>query len=307
MNEQYSKPKGFGEILDHTFRLCKNRFADFFMIALIILGPIYLLEAIILLFSGNSLIRESGAGENWFEQVTNSFVEDQDPESLDWGAGIADLLVAVLMMLVYPIAMAAALFAVNHLRKGEDFTAGNVIKQAFSKFWPILGSSILLEMIIFGMVFVPFIAIVIIGVIATMIQPIFAILLIIVMVLGIGVGVMLLLSRWGFYLGPVVMEGIVPGIGKSWRITKRRTWKLFGLFIVLVLITNIISYVIGILFGILLGNSVLFTIIASVVSLFTSMIFMVGYAVIYFDLVTRHDASDLKEMIADYDSPNNLQ
>ena len=40
--------------------------------------------------------------------------------------------------------------------------------------------------------------------------------------------------------------------------------------------------------------------IVSLASIFTTLIFSVGYAVMYLDLKVRHDADDLKEMIEDY-------
>ncbi|MBM7600874.1 hypothetical protein JOC34_003288 [Virgibacillus halotolerans] len=306
MKEEFSKPKGFGEILDHTFRLCKNRFPDFFMIVLIVMGPIYLLQAIILLLSGTSFVREVGSGEMWFEQIVSTFDETRGTIN-NFGAEIGNSISMLLLLVFYPIAAAAVLFAIQRLRNGEDFTAGIVIKKAFSKFWGIFGSSLLVGIIAFGMIFVSILAVIFIGVFGAFIEPVTAIILSIILFLGAWLVIGLLFSRWGFYLGPVIFEGEIPGMGKSWRLTKKRTWKVLGLFLMLLLITGIIGYVVNIIFGLFLGNSVLFTVIAGVVSLFTAMIFMVGYAVIYFDLVTRHDGSDLKEMIADYHNPDHVE
>ena len=47
MDERFNRPKGFGEILDLTFSLSKNKFRDFFFISLIFMGPIYLIQALI--------------------------------------------------------------------------------------------------------------------------------------------------------------------------------------------------------------------------------------------------------------------
>jgi len=52
--------------------------------------------------------------------------------------------------------------------------------------------------------------------------------------------------------------------------------------------------------GIVLGNSVLLTLISNLVTLVTTMIFSVGYGVMYLDLKTRNDADDIKEMLEDY-------
>ena len=79
MDTKFNKPKTFGEILDHTFSLSKNRFKDFFLILLILMGPIYLLQALIQLLSGVSFFRELGSGEMWFEQILMSFDETAIP------------------------------------------------------------------------------------------------------------------------------------------------------------------------------------------------------------------------------------
>lgn len=298
MKEHFDHPKGFGEILDHTFRLCKSRFPDFFMIALIIIGPIYLLQAIILMLTGTGFIRELGSGDSWFEQIATSLEETSVATSL--GVGLGNTLLGLATLVLYPVAQAAVIFAINRMRKNEEFTAGLVIRQGFTKFWPILGSSLLLGVIIFGMVFVPIIIITIFGIISASIEPITGIIVTIVLALGIGLVVSLLITKWSFYLGAVVMEGDAPGLSRSWRLTRKRTWKVFGLLIVFTIIVSIISFAIESIFLALLGNSVLYTIIVSLATLFTSVIFMVGYAVIYFDLTTRHDADDLKGMIEDY-------
>jgi hypothetical protein len=306
MNGDFRKPKGFGEILDHTFRLCKNRFSDFFLIALIVMGPIYLLQAIIMLLSGTGFVREVGQGETWVEQIISTF-DETEGTATSFSTDIGEFVSIILLLVFYPIAMAAVLFAIQRLRNDTDFTAGMVVKQAFSKFWGIFGSSLLVGLIAFGMIFVSIMAVIFIGVFGAFVEPVSAIIFSVVLFLGAWLVIALLFVRWGFYLGPVVFEGEIPGMGRSWRLTKKRTWRLLGIYLILILITSIIDYVINIVFGIFLGNSVLFTVIAGVVSIFTAMILMVGYAVIYFDLVTRQEGSDLKEMIADYENPDQIE
>jgi uncharacterized membrane protein (DUF485 family) len=75
-----------------------------------------------------------------------------------------------------------------------------------------------------------------------------------------------------------------------------------GLYIVFYFIISSISFAVELTFTTLLGNSVLLSMISNVVSVFTTLILAVGYAVMYLDLKTRNDADDLKEMIADYET-----
>jgi hypothetical protein len=300
VNTQFNKPKGFGEILDHTFRLSKNRFSDFFMILLLLIGPIYVLEAIILMVSGTSFFREGSTGGVWYERMISRLDETAYTSSSNLGADIGFIVIALVGFILFPVAEAAILFAVNHIRKNEEYTVGSVIKKAFTRFWPILGSSILFGLIVFGLVIVPIIVVSLAGFIGATANPVVGILLAILLFLGFAVGVALLLTRWSFYFCSVVLQEGTPGFLRSWRLTRKRTWVLLGLYIIFSLIISSISAAVELSFGAFLGYSVLLTMIVNVVSLFTTMIFSVGYAVMYFDLKIRHDADDLKEMIEDY-------
>lgn len=301
MENKFSTPKGFGEILDHTFQLTKNRFKDFFMILLIFMGPVYLVQAILQLSSGTSFFRELGSEGEWFEQVLTSFEESGTIDSSSLGADIGLIIIGILSAILAPVAEAAILFTINHIRRNEDYTVGSVIKKAFSRFWPIIGSSILFGLISLGIIILPVAIIAFTGVVvATTVHPIGGILLGIVLFLGFAVLVGLLLTRWSFYFGSVVLDKVSPGLGRSWRLTKKRTWVLLGLYIVFYLIISCITFGVQMTFGIVLGNSVLLTLITNLVTLVTTMIFSVGYGVMYLDAKTRHDADDLKEMLEEF-------
>ncbi|MEH7438972.1 hypothetical protein V7182_15980 [Neobacillus drentensis] len=300
MDTKFNKPKGFGEILDHTFSISKSRFKDFFRILLLIMGPIYLLEAIVQLASGTSFFRAVGSGGAWYEQMLSSFEETGTLDSSSLGADVGVILVGLISLILGPVAEAAILFAIDHVRRNEEYTVGSVIKQAFSRFWPMIGSSILFGLIVFAIILVPILIITLVVVIGVEIHPVISILGAILLFLGSAVGVGLLLTRWSFYFGSVVLDKESPGMARSWRLTKKRTWPLVGLYLVFYLIISSIGFAVQMTFGLFLGNSVLLSIISNIATLFTTLIFTVGYGVMYLDLKLRHDADDLKEMIDDY-------
>ncbi|MED4226901.1 hypothetical protein [Neobacillus cucumis] len=303
MDSKFTKPKGFGEILDHTFSLCKNRFKGFFMIFIIFMGPVYLLQAIVQMATGASFFRETGTGGQWYEQILSNLNNSSSFDSSNIGADIGLIVVGLLSALLFPIAEAAILFAVNHIRKEEQYTVRSVIKQAFRRFWPILGSSILFGLIFLGIFLIPIvIAGVTGGILAAAAHPIIGILVGILLFIPLAIGGGLLITRWSFYFGSVVLDKVSPGFSRSWRLSKKRTWALLGLYIVFYLIVSIISFAVELTFGALLGDSVLLGLISNLASLFTTMIFSVGYAIMYLDLKTRNDADDLKELIEDYHS-----
>ncbi|HHY73522.1 MAG TPA: hypothetical protein GX497_09910 [Bacillus bacterium] len=302
MNNSFATPKGFGEILDSTFRLSKQYFTKLFMILLILIGPIYLLQAIILLVVGESFIKAVGGGGNWLEQVFSSFTESSYTYSSNMTAEIGIIILSLVSGIFYMVAIAAILFAINHIRNNEDFTVGSVIKQGFLRFFPMLGSSLLFGIIMTGLMFVPVFIISIIGTIGAIMHPVFGVLLFIVGFIGFGVGIGYLLTRLSFYFCVTVLEKRAPGISRSWKLTRKRVWALMGLYIAFYFIVGIITFAVQFSFAVFLGNSVLLMTIVNVIVLFTTMLFTVGYAVMYFDLKIRNDADDLKEMIEDYNS-----
>ena len=300
MNTQFNKPKGFGEILDHTFRLSKHNFSNFFMIFLFLIGPFYLLEAIVLLISGTGFFREGGTEGAWYEQIISRLETTTYTDSSSLGIDIGYIFILLGSLILLPVAQAAILLAVNHIRNNEEYTIGSVIKKAFTRFWPLFGSTILFCLIVFGIILIPAIIGFLVGIIGFESNPIMSVLLGIILFLGFAVGFVYLMTRWSFYFGSVTLKEGTPGFLRSWRLTRKRTWVIIGLYIIFSLIISSISSAIELSFTMFLGSSVLVTTIVNLVTLLTTMIFSVGYAVLYFDLKIRHDADDLKDMIEDY-------
>lgn len=303
MNTKFSQPKGFGEILDLTFSLSRKRFRDFFTILLIFMGPVYILEAFILLASGNSFFRETGPGDDWFTQVLSSFDEEAVAETIGLGGAIGTLLVGLISIVLFPVATAAILLALNHIRKNEEYTIGSLIKKAFTRFWAMLGSNILFGLIAFGFLFVSLMILFPIGIFGAIGVPVIGILFVIVLGIGMYVGIGYLMTRWGFYFGSVVLDYESPGFSRSWQLSRNRGWVLFSLYVIFFLIISAISLAIEATFGIFLGNSVLLTLIVNLTTIFTNLLFTVGYGVMYLDAKVRHDAEDLDEMIKGFNEP----
>ena len=270
------------------------------MFFLILIGPFYLLEAIVLIISGTSFFREAGTGGAWYEQVISRLETTAYTGSSSLGLDIGYILILFGSLLFLPVAQAAILLAVNQIRNNEEYTIGSMIKKAFTRFWPLVGSTILYCLIMFGIMTIPVIIGFIVGFIGFESNPIMSILLGIILFLGIGVGVVYFMTRWSFYFGSVTLKEGTPGFLRSWRLTRKRTWVIIGLYIIFTLIISSISSAIELSFTMLLGPSVFVTTIVNLVTLLTTMFLSVGYAIIYFDLKIRHDADDLKDMIEDY-------
>src|SRR5699024_816820 len=123
MDDLFNKTKGFGEILDHIFQLIKTYFAPFFLIFLFILGPVFLLEAILLLVTGTSFFRHLGVGGNRFEQIIMGFNEPIFSKAEE----ISNMVSFTTLILV-PLGTISILQAIQKIKNKEDFTAGGMIK-----------------------------------------------------------------------------------------------------------------------------------------------------------------------------------
>ena len=304
MISKLNRPKRFGEILDVTFKLSKNHFKVFFFISLIFFGPLFLIKALARLSAGTGFIREVGVGEGWLDRMLSSFGEDmmaEEPAPLT-GADVLIGLVDFISLIMYPLLYAAILIGVNHLRKNDNFSIGTLIKGTFSRFWGLVGSSILYGLISFGLIVASAIGVFMLSFTGFMMGPVAAVIFTIILFLAAAIPVIYLLTRWSFYIGSVVIDYETPGLTRSWNLTRGRVWNIIGLYIIFTLIIVSIGMAAEIAFGALLGNSVLFTLIQDVITAITTMIFGVGFAVVFFDLKIRHDGDDLKDMIEEYNT-----
>ncbi|MGD6775128.1 MULTISPECIES: hypothetical protein [Bacillaceae] len=301
MNNNLNKPKGFGEILDQTFKISKYKFKDFFIILLLLVGPIYILQAIIELATGKSFFRQEGGGGAWYEEMMrNMELTEEASLSSNLAADIGTLFVSLLVLFTYPVAQAAILFGVNHIKHNREFTASTIVKQAFGRFFPLIGSSLLYVIIAFSILFGFILLGVLIPIIFFSIDVIAGVIVSIVLTISLFLIGAFLLTRWSFFFGSVVLDKNSPGLTRSWRLSKGRTFKLIGLYIIFFLITTSIGVAIELSVSAFLGNSVLLGLIVGFSTLFTTLIMAVGYAVMYLDLKVRHDADDLRDLIDDY-------
>ncbi|KMK92269.1 hypothetical protein [Rossellomorea marisflavi] len=308
MNGSLNKPKGFGQILDQTFRLSKQHFKTFFLVFLTLVGPFFLLQALIGLLTGTSFLKEASVGTDIFTGGLESWANDlaAEEEMVTTANVIGSLLVSLITFisfLIYPAAQGAIIFAVDHIRKGESFTYKQILKESFSRYGPLLGSSLLIAVIAGGMTIIPMVVVAFLVTFGSLVHPIIGILMSIVLFTALFVGVLYFMVRWGFGVAVSAMEkGSAPGLGRSWHLTKRRSWTIVGLFLIYALIIGIITAALELTLGLFLGNSVVYQLLVNLVTLFTTMVISVGYAIIYFDLKIRNDGDDLDQLIDEYET-----
>lgn len=306
MEKIFSRPKRFNEILDLTFRIIKEQFGKLFLLLLIFYSPIIVIQAFVQVFAGRGLIRDFALGESFFEQLLNTYdVNRYDVSEIIFNPAetFGNLLIGVGELIIAPLAVASVLIIVKHFKDKEEYDIKTVIKQSFTRIWPLVGSWILFGLISALIIIIPLILIGSLVAFSFFSGKLVGGLIYILLALVLLVGLLLLITRWSFFLPISLFEKRAPGLSASFRLTKGRTWMTFWLYLVLFIITSFIVSAIDMV-ALFLGASVLYTIILNIVGIFTTMIFAVGYAVIYFDLDVRQTGSDLKGLIGDYQNPN---
>lgn len=302
MNKVFSRPKKFSEILDLTFQVIKRNFSSLFLISLIFIGPITIFQALIQTLAGRSFFRNIESGENFFDTILSTYEFETlmvQPIEL-----IGNVFISIAETAFYPVMIAAIIILVKRVKDQDSFTVKSIVKQAFTRFWPLLGSTLLFSLIIFALIFFPLLIILPLGMITVISDPLSGGILLFLLVVGGGIGLALLLTKWAFFLPALVFDQVAPGLSKSWRLTKGRTWMSLWLLVTLF----IIRFVVNVAFetpAMFLGTSVLYFMIVNLVSILSMMIFYVGYAVVYFDLDVRQSGSDLTDMIDDYNTNQN--
>ncbi|GAA0498279.1 hypothetical protein GCM10008986_26690 [Salinibacillus aidingensis] len=259
-------------ILKNTFAMIKDNFPKLFGIYLILVAPMYVIDAIIMGSIGVSFTGGESLNTTWYE----SLLSTSTPAPLEEGNAWLTVTGLVSTMVLLPIAYGAVIFAVNHIRNGESFTVSAVIKQALNRFWPIFGSHLLFILMFTGLVIVFLLPIMMFGVLGVIIA--------ILAFIGFAILLGYWLTRWSFYLIKVVFGDTAPGFSKSWDFTEGRVWPLMGLYIVVFLITLLINLFVEFIAGFLFGNGILPIFMLDITSLLVSLIFFVAYSLVYFEL-----------------------
>ncbi|QAS53040.1 hypothetical protein [Halobacillus litoralis] len=306
MERLQSRPKSFGEVLDTTFSISKKHFAPLFLILLILLGPLYILNYLFMALSGVSIFgrqTDGGFTEGIMDNLDTA-AATQEIVGSNMGPGgeiLYMLLSSVLALVVYPMAQASIIVATSKVLKGEEWGKKQAVKGAFSRFWPLVGSSALLGLILGGGFFIGFLILGISGgmsfATAGAGPGLFMSIILAVLLLA---ALAFLATKWSMFFASVVFQKVAPGLSKSWQLTKRRFWSTLGLFVVFFIIIMLLTSIIEGLSVFLLGGSILGRIVTDVSTVITTLFLMVGYTVMYFDLKTRNEADDLEEMIASY-------
>jgi len=291
-HHRVEKPLSFGEILDVTFRIIKENFSRLFLLLFIFLGPLELLQSISQSLAGTPFLRAPSSG-----QGMASFLESL--QQTGTSGGMFDIIYFFLgAFIAVPITYASLIIATDQIRNKEPLKISSILKRAFSRYWALLGGCIVYGLIMFALIFGFFLSLTIFGGTGMFFglgggfPAGFGSRLVVIILLSICAFCifLFLMIRWSFFFAAIVFEKVSPGLRKSWRLTRGNVWRLVGLYIVLIQLAV----------HFFLGNSVLATLLISLMTLAISLVTYIAYAVIYFDLRVRNEAMDLQGMIETY-------
>lgn len=310
------RPIGIGRILDRSFQLYRKHFVKLTLIMLILYGPFYLLQSLLLSQESsvsNSMFQQLMDGASWEDilESTAAMQQNEPPEEMLKKLSLVMLLLPLFLLGLMPASVASVVHLVKAELFGEEVPGpATLLKKAFRRFWPMVGSTFLYGLIIFGIYFGCVIVMVILGLIFTLGAGVsgaiggsgagmtaWLIVFFVVLFLGFFFTLIYFLTRWMYYLPVVVSGDDEIGLKASWRLTRKSFWRLFGMFFVLMLILYLFLGVVQALIAVLLGVGLTAQLVNSLFSLLVSPLWLLPYAISFFDLKVRNEGLGVETMM----------
>ncbi|TXK80990.1 hypothetical protein [Paenibacillus sp. N3.4] len=318
MSNVMLRPMGIGRILDRSFLLYRKYFVTLMLIMLILYGPFYLLQHLLTYqetaaVTTTSLLDQIRSGSSWQDILeSGSFIQNRPSTADVWKMMVLVIvLVPVFILGLMPVSVAAVVHLVRASLFGEEIPGvGQLLKKSFRRFWPLVGSTLLDLLIIFGL----YIGIIIIffiiafvlsigGIISNSIggfgagAAVFAIIFGILIGLGFIIGLSYFIIRWCYYL-PIVALGENPiGLNGSWRLTRNNFWRLFLMFFVFILIVYLFLGVSQLIIAAVFGLGLWSQLLQSLLSILVAPLWILPYAISFFDLKVRNEGLGLESLI----------
>lgn len=246
---QLTGPLSLGDLLDGAFRLYRSSFRKLAPTAAIFLAPVGILSVVLL-----------GVTSAGFLSLLDTETVTPATDSILGYLGalaVVTLLSYIASGLAY-VSMTAQVLAITN---GEEIGVVEGIRRGLRRFLPYIGMMLLAGLAVGGIVFVTYVAAVIVllgmtlalGGLFAVIEstPVLAIgmtllvfMVFAVVLIAVVVPTGLMLARWIAAPTVVVAEeqGPMASLGRSWQLTRRRAWRGFGL---LVLITTLNFVILG--------------------------------------------------------------
>ena len=318
MDQRPFAPMGVGKILDQSFSLYRSHFGVFVLLALLWMGPFLLLQDFALKDVSNMpLLYQESASEDAWEALAEKFIASEElmTDNIALLLIFSFVILPLMTLVAYPQLLGATFLITKGAVEGEKIELKQAVKQSFRRFWPLVGSTAVYMLIALGIIIglmlvfglVVFLFVLAFGetdpfAMGSDINPILIVLLVIAAYLVFLAAIILVpgffLLRWGFYLPHVLEARGGLGIGNSWGLTKGNFWRLFGMYMVVMILYSMFSGGVQMVITAGLGISILGTLIMMIAHCLLMPWGMIVYSLAYLDLRVRREGTDLQMMLA---------
>ncbi|MDY7221233.1 hypothetical protein [Halalkalibacterium halodurans] len=310
----FSKPMGVGEILDQSFQIYRKHFKVLMLLVLILFGPFYFLQHLLLFNLSVVPIFNEDVVYTWM-----------DDDIFFIGFIILMLLLPVYLLAWLPVTIAAPLHVVHAVVEKRPIQLKEILKKSFSPYWKMVGNTFLFGLVImaiqFGMTLLTMLVVFVFMFLGVslgagfydldmmgfdshglgMIFTVIFIGLYYLLVFSVYVLYSFFMIRFGYFLPPVIFGEERIGLGRSWRLTEGSFWRIFAVYLVIALVCSVI--ILGI-YGVallLFQASLLGQLIATLLTMFVLPLALIPYGLIYFDLRVRNEGVDLERAMMTYE------
>lgn len=292
------RAQAVGELLDSAFTLYRRNFRLLVAITAVVQVPLALFS-----YLAYQLTGYEGAATRLQQLTANgstvSLSDLQSPLLTLLTVGGAVLLVQLL--LVQPVATAAMTRAVGDVYLDKPTSMSSVYSAVGRRLGAVVGVSVLL--FLFGVGLIAVATLLSLAIALSLGQQSVGLVLLIVLVAFFTV--IVVYTRWLFAAPTVILENLGPtaALRRSWRLVRGSTLRVFGITLLVGLITGILSAAVGALltvvtqFGDQNAHLVLSQLATLIVSVLIQPISFIVVVLLYYDLRIRREAFDI-EMLA---------
>ena len=297
---------GVGELLDAVFTLYRKNFLLIAAISAIVQIPYAVIQFAVYQLTGlNTLQSNLQSAQQSLQQNPDQPPSTAQLQTVLGDAGtvllITSLVALIAVFIVLPLAEAATTRAVSDRYLDQPASIGSSYAAAIRRLVPLITQSLIL-FLGFAIVFA---AAVLVIVILAAASPGAGIAVAIFLGLGLIALALLVYVRTSLAAPAIVLENLSGwrGLVRSWRLVEGMFWRIFGIRLLIALITGIISGIVVLLLtvpGAALGGNARFMLqqaASAIASVFISPITYIAVTLLYYDARIRKEGFDI-EMLA---------
>jgi hypothetical protein len=294
------RAQAVGELLDSAFTLYRRNVRLILAITAVVQLPLAVFSYIVYQLTGIT-----SATTRLQQLSANGTLTPQQLSNL--GSSIATVLAVVFAigllqaLVVQPIATAAMTRAVGDIYLDHPASVGGAYRAVGQRIWAVVGVSLILFGVGIALVAVSF---------GLLVGAVFAFgsggtALLIVLLPAVVFVAILVYTRWLFAAPIVMLErvGARAALRRSWQLVRGSTPRVFGITLLVGLITGILSAIVGALLSVAtgIGDETVRLILSQLASLIVAVLIQpisfIVVVLLYYDLRIRREAFDI-EMLA---------